>query len=37
MKVALVFMVLLFVLLPALGISTTGDETLKGRLQTFVS
>ncbi len=37
MKVALVFTVLLFVLLPALGISTTGDETLKGRLQTFVS
>jgi hypothetical protein len=37
MKVALVFMVLLFVLLPALGFSATGDETLKGRLQTFVS
>jgi hypothetical protein len=37
MKVALVFMVLLFVLLPALGLSATGDETLKGRLQTFVS
>lgn len=37
MKIALVFMIMLFVLLPALGISTTGDETLKGRLQTFVS
>jgi hypothetical protein len=37
MKVAVVFTILLFVLLPALGITTTGDETLKGRLQTFVS
>ena len=37
MKVAVVFLILLLVLLPALGISTTGDETLKGRLQTFVS
>lgn len=37
MKVALVFMILLFVLLPVLGASATGDETLKGRLQTFVS
>jgi hypothetical protein len=37
MKVAVVFTMLLFVLLPALGITTTGDETLKGRLQTFVS
>ena len=36
-KVALVFTVLLVVLLPALGMTTTGDETLKGRLQTFVS
>jgi hypothetical protein len=36
-KVALVFTVLLIVLLPALGMTTTGDETLKGRLQTFVS
>jgi hypothetical protein len=36
-KVAVVFTILLFVLLPALGITTTGDETLKGRLQTFVS
>ncbi len=37
MKIALVFMILLFVLLPVLGMTTTGDETLKGRLQTFVS
>jgi len=36
-KVAVVFTILLFVLLPVLGITTTGDETLKGRLQTFVS
>ncbi len=37
MKVAVVFMILLFILLPVLGFSATGDETLKGRLQTFVS
>jgi hypothetical protein len=37
MRVACVFVILLLVLLPALGITTTGDETLKGRLQTFVS
>ncbi len=37
MKVAVVFIVLLVVLLPVLGVSTTGDATLKGRLQTFVS
>jgi len=37
MKVAVVFTILLFVLLPVLGITATGDETLKGRLQTFVS
>ena len=36
-KVAIVFTILLIVLLPALGFTTTGDETLKGRLQTFVS
>ena len=36
-KVAVVFTILLFVLMPVLGITTTGDETLKGRLQTFVS
>lgn len=37
MRVACVFVILLFVLLPALGITAIGDETLKGRLQTFVS
>ncbi len=37
MKVALVFIVLLVILIPVLGYTTTGDETLKGRLQTFVS
>jgi len=36
-KVAVVFTILLLVLLPVLGFTTTGDETLKGRLQTFVS
>ncbi len=36
-KVAVVFTIILFVLLPVLGFTTTGDETLKGRLQTFVS
>ena len=37
MRVACVFVILLLVMLPALGLTTTGDETLKGRLQTFVS
>jgi len=37
MKVALVFIILLMVLLPVMGVSMTGDGTLKGRLQTFVS
>lgn len=37
MKIAVVFIMLLLVLLPVLGITTTGDDTLKGRLQTFVS
>jgi ABC-type transport system involved in multi-copper enzyme maturation permease subunit len=37
MKVAAVFIVLLLVLLPVMGVSMTGDGTLKGRLQTFVS
>ena len=36
MKIALVFIILLLVLLPVLGISITGDATLKGRLQTFI-
>jgi len=37
MKVAAVFIILLLVLLPAMGFTVTGDGTLKGRLQTFVS
>ncbi len=37
MKVAVVFIILLLVLLPVLGLTTTGDGTLKGRLQTFIS
>ncbi|MCL5280891.1 MAG: hypothetical protein M1376_13410 [Planctomycetes bacterium] len=37
MKVAAVFIVLLLVLLPVMGFTATGDGTLKGRLQTFVS
>ncbi len=37
MKIAVVFIILLLILLPVLGITTTGDDTLKGRLQTFVS
>jgi len=37
MRIAAVFIILLIVLLPAMGVSMTGDGTLKGRLQTFVS
>ena len=37
MKVAAVFLILLLVLLSAMGFSATGDGTLKGKLQTFVS
>lgn len=37
LKVALVFIILLGVLLPVMGYITTGDGTLKGRLQTFTS
>jgi len=37
MKVAAIFIILLIVLLPIMGFSMTGDSTLKGRLQTFVS
>jgi hypothetical protein len=37
MKVAAIFIVLLLVLLPVMGLTATGDGTLKGRLQTFVS
>jgi len=37
MKVAIIFIILLVVLLPLMGIVVTGDGTLKGKLQTFVS
>ena len=37
MKIAAVFIILLVVLLPVMGITMTGDGTMKGRLQTFVS
>src|SRR5512145_1075209 len=37
MKVAVIFFVLLLVLLPVLGLTATGDGTLKGRLQTFTA
>jgi len=37
MKIAAAFIILLMVCLPVMGVSMTGDGTLKGRLQTFVS
>ncbi len=37
MKIALAFIVLLAVLLPVMAFSMTGDGTVKGRCQTFVS
>ncbi|MFA5251590.1 MAG: hypothetical protein WC454_03270 [Phycisphaerae bacterium] len=37
MKTALIFIILLIVLLPTMGVAMTGDGTLKGKLQTFVS
>lgn len=37
MKIAVVFIILLIVLLPTMGVSMTGDGTLKGKLQTFAS
>jgi len=37
MKIAAAFIILLLILLPIMGVSMTGDGTLKGRLQTFVS
>jgi hypothetical protein len=37
MKIAAVFIILLVVLLPVMGLTMTGDGTLKGRAQTFVS
>jgi ABC-type transport system involved in multi-copper enzyme maturation permease subunit len=37
MKIAAVFIILLIVLLPVMGIAMTGDGTVKGRLQSFIS
>jgi ABC-type transport system involved in multi-copper enzyme maturation permease subunit len=37
MKVAVVFIVLLLVILPVMAFSASGDGTIMGRLQTFVS
>jgi len=37
MKIAAIFIILLVVLLPVMSFSMTGDGTLKGRLQSFVS
>jgi hypothetical protein len=37
LKIAAVFIVLLLVLLPVMGLKMTGDGTLKGRMQAFVS
>jgi hypothetical protein len=37
MKIAMIFIALLLILLPIMGVSMTGDGTLKGRLQTFIS
>ncbi|UCF00336.1 MAG: ABC transporter permease [Planctomycetota bacterium] len=37
MKIAAVFIILLLILLPLMAVSMTGDGTLKGRLQTFIS
>ncbi|HUT28754.1 MAG TPA: ABC transporter permease [Sedimentisphaerales bacterium] len=37
MRLAVVFVLLLMLLIPVMGFSVTGDGTLKGRLQTFVS
>ncbi|MFC1676581.1 ABC transporter permease [Planctomycetota bacterium] len=37
MKVAVVFIILLLILLPVMGSVMTGDGTIMGRLQTFIS
>lgn len=37
MKTAIVFMLLLIVLLPVMSLTTTGDGTIKGRIQSFIS
>jgi len=37
LKVAAIFILLLLILLPVMGFTATGDGTVKGRLQTFLS
>ncbi len=37
LKIAAVFIVLLLILLPVMGLNMTGDGTLKGRMQAFIS
>ncbi len=37
LKIAAVFIILLLVLLPVMGLKMTGDGTLKGHLQSFIS
>jgi len=37
LKIAAVFIVLLLILLPVMGLKMTGDGTLKGRMQAFIS
>jgi ABC-type transport system involved in multi-copper enzyme maturation permease subunit len=37
MKTAIVFMLLLIILLPIMSITSTGDGTIKGRIQSFIS
>jgi len=37
MKIAIIFIILLLVLLPLMGLTASGDGTLQGRLQTFLS
>ena len=36
-RIALAFAIVLAVLLPVMALTVTGDDTTKGRLQTFVS
>lgn len=37
MKIAAVFILLLLILLPVMGLAMTGDGTLKGRVQSFIN
>jgi hypothetical protein len=37
LKIAAVFIVMLLILLPVMGLNITGDGTLKGRMQAFIS